>query len=246
MPNPDTWRANTSYASGTFVRPTVDNGCVYRATGAGLSGSTEPAWPTMKGQTVQDGGVTWVCMIERASYSVLSVAMNYIKNNGKLLTVCSANPTSYYQACNPPEWTAATSYSAGDVVRPTTRNGYVYVCTAEGTSGSSEPTWPVTVGATVTDGTVTWECYNNYALCATSLTSSDYTIAPTSDGGYSISVRTLNDILIFRSGVGNFIVISDTTNRDILLVIKPETPQNCVEGGLAVIQGIYYEIELPA
>lgn len=62
-------------------------------------------------------------------------------------------------------WQAGTAYSAtvlkgsSSFVRPTTENGYFYQCTVSGTSdGSTEPTWPTTVGNTVTDGTVTWKC----------------------------------------------------------------------------------------
>jgi hypothetical protein len=56
-------------------------------------------------------------------------------------------------------WAAATAYSVGDIVRPSTGNGHVYRCTAAGATGGTEPTWPTDIGATVTDGTVTWaEC----------------------------------------------------------------------------------------
>jgi hypothetical protein len=35
---------------------------------------------------------------------------------------------------------------------------YVYICTTSGTSGSGgDPSWPTTIGGTVTDGTVVWE-----------------------------------------------------------------------------------------
>lgn len=55
-------------------------------------------------------------------------------------------------------WGASTSYVQGAVVRPSTANGFVYYAEAGGTSGSVAPTWPVIVGATVTDGSVTWTC----------------------------------------------------------------------------------------
>ena len=57
----------------------------------------------------------------------------------------------------PSAWAATTAYSLGDVVKPTTSNddGYYYICTAAGTSGGTEPTWPG-AGGSVTDGTVTW------------------------------------------------------------------------------------------
>lgn len=57
-----------------------------------------------------------------------------------------------------PGWVAATSYSLGDVVEPTTPNTRKYRCTTSGTSHASvEPTWPTgAIGDTVSDGTVIW------------------------------------------------------------------------------------------
>jgi len=57
-----------------------------------------------------------------------------------------------------PAWAASTAYSLGDFVHATTFNGFRYECTTAGTSGASEPTWPLVEGDTVDDGTVTWTC----------------------------------------------------------------------------------------
>ena len=51
-------------------------------------------------------------------------------------------------------WKASTSYTVDQLLPPTVPNGHIYKCTIAGTSGSTEPTWPIT--GTVTDGTVTW------------------------------------------------------------------------------------------
>ena len=51
-----------------------------------------------------------------------------------------------------------TAYALGDIVDPATSPLYAYQCTVAGTSGAAAPTWPTVVGATVTDGTVTWVC----------------------------------------------------------------------------------------
>lgn len=67
-------------------------------------------------------------------------------------------PIATYQ---PPAWAATHAYVSVipySVVQPVTPNGFVYVCTVAGTSGSSEPTWPTSINATVTDGTCTWRC----------------------------------------------------------------------------------------
>lgn len=59
-----------------------------------------------------------------------------------------------------PAWTVATAYAVRQWVTPSTGPaGYAYECTVAGTSHATvEPTWPTTLGQTVTDGTVTWTC----------------------------------------------------------------------------------------
>lgn len=58
-------------------------------------------------------------------------------------------------------WSASTAYALNDIRIPTqtNRNGFCYKVTAttgSGHSGASEPTWPTEIGATVTDGDLTW------------------------------------------------------------------------------------------
>ena len=55
-------------------------------------------------------------------------------------------------------WYPSTLYEPYQYVKPSTPNNYQYVCVSGGISGTVEPTWPTTVGATVTDGTCTWAC----------------------------------------------------------------------------------------
>ena len=51
----------------------------------------------------------------------------------------------------------ATVYVVNQIVRPATPNGFIYKCTAGGTSAGSPPTWPLINGNTVSDGGVTWQ-----------------------------------------------------------------------------------------
>ena len=62
----------------------------------------------------------------------------------------------------PGVWVANTAYGVGQKVVPTTLNGFVYECTVAGTShATTQPVWPIVLGNTVTDGTVTWRCETN-------------------------------------------------------------------------------------
>jgi hypothetical protein len=61
----DAWEADAEFVPGDYARPTSSNGLRYRAsmTGdTGMSGSSEPTWPTDVDDTVVDGDVTWTCI----------------------------------------------------------------------------------------------------------------------------------------------------------------------------------------
>ncbi len=61
-------------------------------------------------------------------------------------------------------WVANIARAVGDMIRPTTPNGYIYRCTVAGTShAATEPTWATisAVHGTITDGTVTWQRQDN-------------------------------------------------------------------------------------
>lgn len=54
-------------------------------------------------------------------------------------------------------WQGSRAYAVGNVVTPTSANGYTYLCTTAGTSNSTEPVvWSTTVGGITNDGTVRW------------------------------------------------------------------------------------------
>jgi len=61
-------------------------------------------------------------------------------------------------------WTASTAFAVGDVRRAIAvqSSGLVFRCTVAGTSGVAEPSpWPVVRGATIEDGSVTWEAVSS-------------------------------------------------------------------------------------
>lgn len=55
-------------------------------------------------------------------------------------------------------WAASTAFNAGDIIRPATGNGLLYICVTAGTTGASTPTFPTVQGDTVADNTAKWSC----------------------------------------------------------------------------------------
>lgn len=72
-------------------------------------------------------------------------------------------------------WAATTAYAVGDRVKGTSSPTHIFVATAAGTSAGTEPTWPTTIDATVTNGTVTWRCETLITL----VEDTDYTVDET-------------------------------------------------------------------
>lgn len=54
------------------------------------------------------------------------------------------------------KWTLSTAVGTTVYMVPTVGNGHLYKCTTAGTTAGTEPTWPLTAGGTVTDGTAVW------------------------------------------------------------------------------------------
>lgn len=163
-----TWRSETAYSVGDHVIPTSSNATdyFYVCTTAGTSDSTEPTWnETVGGSTSEGGGSSLVWTnggLKRFVYEIYGGpfdSLNDLLNRG--------SDTNKYESLNPDEhpydidyrtYEEDAYYFVGDRVGPTSPNDYYYEATTEGWTSGTEPTWPTTLGDTVTDGEVTWEC----------------------------------------------------------------------------------------
>jgi len=71
---------------------------------------------------------------------------------GTLMKYSVAN-SAFYPMTVDDDWSASVVTALGKVVKPTTLNGFEYVCVTAGTTNDTEgePTWPTVPGATVTE-----------------------------------------------------------------------------------------------
>lgn len=62
-------------------------------------------------------------------------------------------------------WSPGAAFTEGQSVLPTiaAATGMLYVCSGNGVTGATQPSWPSVVGATVVDGSVTWTCASTVA-----------------------------------------------------------------------------------
>ena len=94
----------------------------------------------------------------------------------------------------------STAYAASDLVVPTTGNGFVYQAgTGGGTSHTAEPTWPRTIGGTVTDNDITWtnvgQAVPNIIKQAILLMLTDmYELRETNVIGQGVTINTLRTV----------------------------------------------------
>jgi hypothetical protein len=57
-------------------------------------------------------------------------------------------------------WQNSHAYAQGDMVKPTTANGFIYICSTAGTSAATEPTWGTTLKGETTSSTAKFRAYN--------------------------------------------------------------------------------------
>lgn len=148
-PTPTTWQASTSYTIGDLVERTSGDGYVRAllsvgGVGTGLSGGSEPTWPTTLGSTVVDGDITWECAAIGTSETATAWAATtaYGIQDG----------THYYRITN-------------QYRRPTVANGCLYRVVAvnlSANSGGSEPSWGIGIGTT--DSTLFWSLRMDYEI----------------------------------------------------------------------------------
>ena len=114
-------------------------------------------------------------------------------------------------------WRRAALYDANARVRPSKDSGFEFEASAAGQSGAREPRWPNTLGATVTDGSITWTAK---AVSTASLVKTLASVTWTVPSSFTVSgesvdaVKQLATAYLQPSVAGEFEVIAWATFSD--------------------------------
>jgi hypothetical protein len=148
--------------------------------------------------------------------------------------ICSAAPTTYFQAIWPDLWIQSTAKNVGDCVYPPTQNGFIYECTVAGTTGSVEPSWGTTDGGTFTDGTVTWKTHTNVALVNSPLSPADKVISDGDTDGRKLTISEKVGVTTHTDGTVTHMALIEHATKTLHLVTEAQTivgGSNDIEAG---------------
>jgi len=201
---PTTWSPGTAYTSGT-APPTV-------------------VLPTEANRN----GYQYICTSAGTSGATEPIWASYTTIGS---TVPDGGVTWTNGGLIPPNpWAASTPYTQYAVVYPA--NGYQYICTVAGTSGTSQPSWPTTIGSTVPDGSVTWQCFQPLVALQTK-------IGAEVAGGHDYT-QTFNGVSISYRVIQNRFITFDATNTEN----DSCTPSSCNNTSGVNVYGTYLKVTI--
>lgn len=155
------WQSSQQYGIGDFVVPTTYNGASYKVTGVfiPISGATYICTDLITGVDIVNNTITFDEEVPANSTKVQLFSSNILPSG--------LYATSFYYIRNKSENTCQFSTTATSTVIDiiNTGSGILSMVTESdsGTSGSTEPLWPTSLGEYVTDNNLIWKAttYNN-------------------------------------------------------------------------------------
>lgn len=133
----------------------------------------------------------------------------------------------------PATWVTGTVYYKRsdddyDVALPTVFKGLYFKVNNPGLSGGTEPVWPTTIGATVTDGGITWEAVGyNLMLPTVTISTSTFTASdgvtltsPTNTAGTTQVMVSAVPAGVASFTITNHTIRSNGEEDDVTLQIK--------------------------
>ena len=119
---------------------------------------------TLSGVTTSGWNGNWgpITVVDANTFTFSTSPTALPSPSGTPQIMLTTNPRAYVTfsgISDPGAWIANAFYSVGTYTRPSTVNGFRFRATSSVTpfiTGTTEPTWPTTAGATVTDNGITW------------------------------------------------------------------------------------------
>jgi hypothetical protein len=231
--------------------------------GAGVTGATEPLWPTTTSSTINDGSIQWTNVGTLAIWlpaSFYPVPVVVLDTNGNLELATATSPAVA-------AWDSATTYSVGETVSfagqywtalvsntdvPPSQN--TTTTTTTGSTSTTQPTWvlavnpsqtgiyptaPYTpnwnksVGGTTTDGNYTWKNIGPGTLVESFGTSYVYCYRTIYGALSTASPVTLNTGSIFGPQVSTITSFAISDN-----IVTFQGTNNFIPGNSFSIQGV--------
>lgn len=177
------------------------------------------------------------------SDSHIDLILNEIKESNREV-MCSNLPATFFNAVWPDLWIQDTAYVIGDLVHPPSFLGYIYECTADGTSGSTEPGWGNVQDQTFFDGTVSWKTHANYSLASQVLDPADIVLGDGDIDGRKITIAQKIGVVTHAAGTVTNAALIDTVEKVLHYVTDAETTiagDNDVESGRTTI---FFEFDI--
>jgi hypothetical protein len=102
--------------------------------------------------------ITWFSNTGISTTPAFNLTLGQNRVNGCTFVQPSGTVQQLIYSPNLTPWTATTGFGANSFISPSqpNENGDFFLTSGGCTTGQTEPTWPVTTGATVTDGSCTW------------------------------------------------------------------------------------------
>jgi len=133
---------------------------------------------------------------------------------------------------DPSFWAPNTPYTErpvrdaglGDVVKPLEFNDRYFRCTTPGTSGSSEPSWNLTIGGTTSDGSVVWTTEEALVLetgIATVTDRGEFTVTYTGDAPDALMTGGLARCITGNNALINMEIRSWTLSTKKVILALP-------------------------
>lgn len=130
--------------------------------GTAVSGGDSPAFVRFMARVVNDTGInTFVSQAAHFGGSTIIMGWGPNRLDGGTANSSRVYLTTDHVVPSATIWSASMAVAVGDFVRPTTRNGFVYVVTvSDGAAGAVEPTWTTTLSTNVSLDGVTYRCFD--------------------------------------------------------------------------------------